>query len=78
MVRGDDEERPGEVDRREVDPGYRPRPGDEVVEPLFGGLYGAAGEERSEAEVVEEEPADGVRASRIGRVLKRVWSFWRR
>lgn len=53
---------------------YRPRPGDHIVEPLFGALV----EEHAEFEVVEEEFPDGRHVSHLERVWRRVRLFWRR
>jgi|GEM_PF-5138945 len=68
-----DEHGLGEVDHLAEDPGYRPRPGDHIVEPLFGALV----EEHAEFEVVEEELEDGRRVSHLARVWRRVRLFWR-
>ncbi|MEZ5977216.1 MAG: hypothetical protein R3F34_03250 [Planctomycetota bacterium] len=53
---------------------YRPRPGDEIVEPLFTALV----EERSHVELVEELSPDGTRRSRLAIVWERVRVWLRR
>lgn len=84
MVRDDDGSPPaqsGELEPGGQEPGgargheapWRPRPGDHLVEPLFGALV----EEHTEFELVEEERSDGTRVSHLARVWRRVRLFWR-